>query len=89
MSGTAMIGMVLGGKGAAMRRNISWRELDPKQRVAVAVLGCIQLGLAIAAWRDLARRPAVLVNGNKRMWAAIIAINWVGPIAYFAKGRRS
>jgi Phospholipase_D-nuclease N-terminal len=72
-----------------MRRNVSWRELNPMQRVAVAVLGCIQVGLAIVAWRDLAKRPAAEVNGNKRMWAAIIAINWVGPLAYFAKGRRA
>ncbi len=71
-----------------MRRNVSWRDLDPRQRAAVAVLGCVQVGLAIAAWRDLARRPAARVNGSKRMWAAIIAINWIGPLAYFVRGRR-
>jgi len=49
----------------------------------------IQLALAVAAWVDLARRPADQVNGRKGLWAAVIAVNWVGPIAYFVKGRRS
>ena len=28
------------------------------------------------------------VVGSKGKWAAIIAINFVGPLAYFARGRR-
>jgi hypothetical protein len=84
-----MSGTVCGGEEAAMRRNVSWRELSPGRRAALAVLGCVQVALAIAAWRDLAKRPAAEVNGSKRIWAAIIAINWVGPLAYFAKGRRA
>jgi hypothetical protein len=28
------------------------------------------------------------VNGSKRLWALIIAINFFGPIAYFRWGRR-
>jgi len=39
-------------------------------------------------WADLATRPAARVNGRKDVWAAIIGVNFVGPIAYFARGRR-
>ena len=28
------------------------------------------------------------VNGRKALWAAIIAVNFVGPLSYFRWGRR-
>lgn len=65
-----------------------WSDLTSGQRTAAIVAGCVQLSLAATAWVDLARRPAEEVVGSKAKWAAIIAINWVGPIAYFARGRR-
>jgi len=43
--------------------------------------------LAATAWADLASRPAEQVNGSKAKWAAIIAINFFGPFAYFRWGR--
>jgi hypothetical protein len=66
----------------------SWNELTPRQQTAVLVVGSIQLSLAATAWSDLARRPSEAVNGSKIRWALIIAINFVGPIAYFRWGRR-
>ncbi|WP_208104024.1 PLDc N-terminal domain-containing protein [Modestobacter roseus] len=48
----------------------------------------MQLSLATTAWADLATRPADQVNGSKARWAAVIAINWVGPLAWFRWGRR-
>ncbi|WP_330475253.1 PLDc N-terminal domain-containing protein [Terrabacter sp. C0L_2] len=66
-----------------------WSDLTSGQRTAVIMVGCVQLSLAAAAWADLARRPAEEVAGSKAKWAAIIAINWVGPIAYFTRGRRA
>ncbi len=65
-----------------------WEDLSGGRRARAAVLGAVQLGLAVAAWVDLARRPAEEVNGRKGMWAAVIAVNYIGPIAYFVKGRR-
>ena len=65
-----------------------WGELTPRQQTAVLVLGSIQLSLAATAWADLAARPAASVNGSKWRWALIIAINVVGPAAYFRWGRR-
>lgn len=65
-----------------------WSDLSSGQQVAVIVAGTVQLALAATAWADLARRPAEEVNGSKAAWAAVIAINFIGPISYFAKGRR-
>lgn len=66
----------------------TWNDLTPRQQTAVLVLASIQMSLAATAWTDLARRPAGSVNGSKPRWALIIAINFVGPIAYFRWGRR-
>jgi hypothetical protein len=48
----------------------------------------VQVALAAAAWTDLARRPADRVNGRKPVWAAVIALNFIGPLLYFSRGRR-
>jgi hypothetical protein len=66
-----------------------WVDMTGPQRVAVLILGSIQLSLAATAWTDLARRPAAQVNGRKAVWAAVIAVNFAGPLAYFRWGRRS
>ena len=65
-----------------------WSDLTDGQKARVLILGCVQLSLAAFAWTDLATRPKDTVNGSKRMWAAVIAINFVGPVAYFWKGIR-
>lgn len=72
----------------SMRTNRRWSDLDPRQRKAVLVAAAVQLCLAAAAWTDLARRPAAEVNGPKGLWAALISVNFVGPLAYFLRGRR-
>lgn len=65
-----------------------WQDLTDAQKATVIVGGAVQVGLATAAWIDLARRPRETVRGPKAAWAAAIAVNFVGPIAYFAWGRR-
>jgi hypothetical protein len=47
-----------------------------------------QISLAATAWTDLARRSAAEVKGPKRVWAFVIAINFIGPISYLVFGRR-
>lgn len=71
-----------------LARKRQWRDLSRGQRIAFLVGAAVQITLAVTAWRDLARRPANTVNGPKRLWAAIIGINYAGPIAYFIVGRR-
>lgn len=55
----------------------------------VLALASVQLSMAVSAWADLAARPAEEVRGRKSVWAAVIAVNVVGPITYFVRGRRT
>ena len=65
-----------------------WKDLTDREKTAVLVAVSVQLSLAATAWVDLYRRPAELVRGPKLAWAGVIAINFVGPVTYFAAGRR-
>lgn len=65
-----------------------WTELSPRQQALLLTLSCTQISLALTAWIDLARRPADQIAGRKSAWAAVIAINFVGPALYFLRGRR-
>lgn len=65
-----------------------WSDLSSRQQAAVLTLASVQLSLAATAWTDLARRPAAEVNGSKSRWALLIAINVIGPVAYFRRGVR-
>lgn len=70
------------------KRNKRWRDLSTGERRLIVVAGSIQVGLALTAWTDLFRRDASQVNGPKPVWAAVIALNTVGPLSYFRWGRR-
>ncbi|MCJ8504544.1 PLDc N-terminal domain-containing protein [Kocuria flava] len=69
-------------------RTKRWDELTDAQRTALLVLASVQVSLAVTAWTDLALRPAAQVNGRKAAWAAVIAVNFVGPVLYFTRGVR-
>jgi len=65
-----------------------WSDLSPRSKTVILTLASVQISLAATAWADLASRPSDQVNGSKAKWAAIIAINFFGPFAYFRWGRR-
>jgi len=65
-----------------------WREMSTSQRTKVVLLAVVQIALLVAASTDLARRPAEQVRGQKKVWAGIISINYIGPILYFVRGRK-
>ncbi|HTI20410.1 MAG TPA: PLD nuclease N-terminal domain-containing protein [Kutzneria sp.] len=65
----------------------SWGDLSPHRRRQLAALGIVQVLLAVAAWIDLAIRPAAKVRGPKWAWTLAIGVNFVGPLAYFGWGR--
>lgn len=65
-----------------------WAELAAPQRAGIVAGGAVQLALLGAALSDLAQRPSAEVNGSKRLWAAVSFVNFAGPLAYFAFGRR-
>ncbi|MHA7287057.1 hypothetical protein ACX80I_12305 [Arthrobacter sp. MDT3-44] len=74
-----------GRKGSGRKR---WSDLTGRQKAGVLVLASVQLSLVASAWADLATRPRDQVNGNKGTWAAVIPVNFFGPILYFWKGIR-
>lgn len=64
--------------------------LPPGLLVGLAVLLLVQLTLDVIALVSLVRRPVEQVAlGNKWVWVAIIILlNLIGPILYFAIGRK-
>ena len=69
-------------------RTRTWSDLSDQQKTALLVATSVQVSLALTAWIDLVRRPAAEVNGSKAQWAAIIGVNFAGPLSYFRWGRR-
>jgi hypothetical protein len=70
------------------KKKKTWNDFSSGQKAAMIVLGIIQLALLIAAQRDIGRRRDSEINGSKGMWRALAFVNWVGPISWFAFGRK-
>lgn len=66
----------------------AWQDLTPAQKGMVAAGAATQFALLAAALCDLARRPSAQVRGPKPMWVGLSFVNFLGPIAYFACGRK-
>lgn len=71
------------------KRRVTWSSMTTPQRAALVVAAAVQVGLAVAAWADLAKRDPREIRGSRTIWAAVIAVNFVGPIAYFRWARRT
>lgn len=65
-----------------------WSELTGAQRLAVVILGGVEIVLTAVSLADLVRRPAAEVRGPKTFWALAVFVQPVGPIAYLIRGRR-
>lgn len=65
-----------------------WSELSTAQRRAAVAGAVVQLTLLAAAQIDIARRLPGEIRGSKLMWRLVVLINFIGPLAYFACGRR-
>jgi hypothetical protein len=72
----------------AASKKKSWKDIHPKQRARIAVLGSVQLALQAYALKDLKKRPASLVRGPKPAWFAASFLNFLGPAAYLLFGRK-
>ncbi len=62
-------------------------ELSPPLRAALLILAAFQISLYVAAYVDVARRPAAMIRGGKARWRLICLLNTVGPLSYFRWGR--
>ena len=71
-------------------RNKHWSDLTPKQKAPLVLRGVVQMALLAAALADIYRRPAEEIRGSKRLWSLVAFANFmgIGPIAYFAFGRK-
>ena len=70
------------------RSRARFSELSHQRQAGIVVLGTVQLGLLVAAERDIQRRPAALIRGPKSRWRLLCMINFLGPLSYFTFGRR-
>lgn len=72
-----------------MTKNTAMTKRKPASvpgKIALSLVGIVQIGLALAAFSDLWARPDKEVRLTKPAWIPIILINWVGPLAYFVAG---
>ena len=65
-----------------------WSARSKLSRRLIVVTGAVEVVLLVATLIDLKRRPADQIKGSKRMWTALAFVNILGPISYFAFGRR-
>ena len=65
-----------------------WENLSDGQRTFLRIAAVAELTLKITALIDIKRRPAELIRGPKGVWRAAMLINLIGPLSYFAFGRK-
>lgn len=63
------------------------QRFSPRQRVLIVSLGLAELGLKLAAARDIQRRPTDQIRGSKWLWRLALLVNTFGPLGYFRWGR--
>ena len=68
-----------------------WSDLSERTRRLLITAAVADCALRVTALIDIKRRPASQTRGQKRVWAAAVAIissAGVLPISYFVFGRR-
>lgn len=65
-----------------------WSDLTLKQQRAIIVAGAVEVVVTALAFKDLVRRPSLQLRGSKALWLLSFVVQPLGPLAYFAIGRR-
>jgi len=68
-----------------------WSDLSESNRRLIIAAAIGEAVLKTAVIIDIRRRPASQIRGSKRMWiiaAVLVNSAGVGPLSYFAFGRR-
>lgn len=68
-----------------------WRDLSESRRRLIMAAAVGEAVLKTAVLIDIRRRPASQIRGSKRKWiiaAVLVNSAGVGPLSYFAFGRR-
>ena len=70
--------------------NKRWSDLTARQKAPSVVQEIVQMTLLVAALTDFHRRPTEEIKGSKWVWSVVALANFmsIGPIAYFAFGRK-
>jgi hypothetical protein len=63
--------------------------MTPQRKRGLVVALIVHVIAVRLTWRDLRKRPAAAVRGNKRVWRVASAMNTVGSAAYWLFGRKS
>jgi len=73
---------------ASAQTKKAWSDFTPCQRTVMVAGAVVQVTLLAAAQIDITRRPKEQIRGAKLLWRLLVLINFIGPIAYFAIGRK-
>jgi len=68
-----------------------WSGISDSSRRLIIAVALGEAVLKTAVLIDISRRPASQIRGSKRMWiiaAVLVNSAGVGPLSYFAFGRR-
>ena len=65
-----------------------WSDLSPEQQRGIAAAAVVQLALLVAALVSVRRTPEDRIRGSRTAWTLACFVNWIGPLAWFAVGRR-
>lgn len=70
--------------------NKRWSDLTARQKATSVVHEIVRMTLLVAALTDFHRRPTEEIKGSKWVWSVVALANFmsIGPIAYFAFGRK-
>jgi hypothetical protein len=71
-----------------MMQRKKWSDLTTGQQTAIGIGAAVQMSLLAAALWDIWHRPVEEIKGDRRLWTLASFVNFVGPLAYFAFGRR-
>jgi hypothetical protein len=65
-----------------------WADRSEGQRRLLIAAATAEATLKIVALIDIQRRPASQIRGPKALWRAAMVVNLLGPLSYFAIGRK-
>jgi hypothetical protein len=65
-----------------------WADLSGPQKAGIIIGGTLQIGLLVAGLWDVAHRKPEELRGNRRFWIGFMFVDWIGPLSYFAYGRK-
>jgi hypothetical protein len=66
-----------------------WGDLSGLQKTGIIIGGTLQIGLLVAGLWDVAHRKPEELRGNRRFWIGFMFVDWIGPLTYFAYGRKN